>query len=148
MASEQLLANDTPMGRLERMHCVLGSRVLELHEQTTHTYDIIQELDEGLQKAAMAMPAKWWLPPKIPNDDSMAFFAATGQLVNQLFHYNLLNQLHLPFMLRSSTEHRYDYSKITCVHASREVLSRFIEFRTIEGCLCRPVEYVTSCHIF
>lgn len=53
----------------------------------------------------------------------------TRRLVDQMFHYSLLNKLHTPHMLRSSTEHKY--SKIMCVNASRELLSRFIMFRSL-----------------
>lgn len=60
-----------------------------------------------------------------------------------MFHYNLLNQLHLPYMLRSSTEHKYDYSRIICVNASREILSRFIMFRSFNrnAFCCRTVDF-------
>ena len=140
MASDQMLGNDTPMGRLERMHCDLASQILELNESEpgTHYFALTQQLEEGLRRAARNLPSKWWLP------DSTLLFEASGRLFCQLFHYNLLNQLHLPFMLRSSAERKYDYSKITCVNASRDVLQRFLLFRTFdEGKVaCRPLEYV------
>lgn len=53
-----------------------------------------------------------------------------GRLFNQLYHYNLLSQLHLPYMLRVAPERRHEYSRMTCVNAAREVLSRFIMFRS------------------
>lgn len=153
MADDQMLNNDTPMGRLERMHCDLASRILELNDSdaSAHHFAEMQELDEGLQKAARILPPKWWLCPVMTSDDDpLTFFDSMGQLFNQLFHYNLLNQLHLPFMLRSSAEHKHDYSKITCVNASREVLSRFIFFRNLDGgiFICRPLEYVRLCLCF
>ncbi|RDW72219.1 hypothetical protein BP5796_08253 [Coleophoma crateriformis] len=119
IASDQMLSNDTPMGRLERMHCVLASRILELNESDSsrHHFALTQEIDEALRKAARNLSPKWWLPPVMATNDSVAFFDTMGQLFNQLFHYNLLNQLHLPFMLRSSAEHKYNYSKMTSLTA-------------------------------
>ncbi|RDW65976.1 hypothetical protein BP6252_09611 [Coleophoma cylindrospora] len=145
MGTDQMLSNDTPMGRLERMHCVLACRILELNESDSsrHHFALTQEIDEALRKAAKNLPPKWWLPPAMVTNDSVAFFDTVGQLFNQLFHYNLLIQLHLPFMLRSSAENKYNYSKMTCVNVSREVLLRFLMCRSFyEGKFsCRPLDF-------
>jgi hypothetical protein len=72
-------------------------------------------------------------------------FWNTRRLFAQVLHYNLLNQLHLPYMLRSSSaEREYEYSRITCVNASREVLSRFITLRSFNGIAysCRTVDFL------
>jgi hypothetical protein len=63
----------------------------------------------------------------------------------QVLHYNPLNQLHLPHMLRSSSaDRKYEFSRITCVNASREVLSRFIALRSFNGIAysCRTVDFL------
>ncbi|EPE02889.1 c6 zinc finger domain-containing protein [Ophiostoma piceae UAMH 11346] len=130
-----------------------------------------QSIDMALQRASRSMPAQWWLTPSISETsasegDGATNFVRTQQLIDQLFHYHLLTQLHLPYMLRrgsdcqkpyhlargdgectmTSTEpedkrlsglsgsagsvDKYAYSKITCVSASREVLSRFLSLRS------------------
>lgn len=147
MATGTAFRDDTPMGRLERMHCTLASRILERNESDPYANDFIltQNLDLELQKAGRSMPSKWWLMPNLDSvtDDPLALFLDMGRLFNQLYHYNLLNQLHLPYMLRSSLERRYEYSKMTCVNASREMLSRFIMFRgyTRNKFCCRTVDF-------
>jgi hypothetical protein len=134
MASEELLANETPMGRIERIHSVIASRILARNESKSnpHDFTLTQELDIELQKAAKSLPSKWWLIPNLSSvkDDQQALFSNSRRLVDQMFHYNLLNLLHLPHMLRASAKHNYDYSKMMCVNASREMLSRFIMFRS------------------
>ncbi|KAF4614345.1 hypothetical protein G7Y89_g15392 [Cudoniella acicularis] len=149
MASDAMLANDTPMGRLERIHCVIASRILERNELKTNLYnhDLTQTLDVELQRAARSLPGKWWLVPNlaVTTTDSQALFWNTRRLFAQIIHYNLLNQLHLPYMLRSSsTERKYEYSLIACVNASREMLSRFIILRTFNGIAysCRTVDFL------
>lgn len=135
MASDAMLANDTPLGRLERVHCTLASRILERNESnpSSHHLAVTRTLDMELQRAARSLPSKWWLAPNLATAslDSQALFWEMQRLFAQVLHYNLLNQLHLPYMLRSSsTERKYEYSRITCVNASREVLSRFITLRS------------------
>ncbi|PGG99383.1 hypothetical protein GX51_06316 [Blastomyces parvus] len=149
MASEAHLADDYPMGRLERLHCVIMSRILERNDSkfSSHELAVTRAIDLELQKAARSLPSKWWLPPKldIASADLQTLFWDTRRLVAQICHYNLLNQLHLPYMLRaSSAESKYEYSRITSVNASREVLSRYIPLRSFNRIAysCRTVDFL------
>ena len=85
-----------------------------------------------LQKAAKSLPSKWWLPLNLAGavKDQQALFLENRRLIDQMFHYNLLNVLHLPHMLRATAEHKHEYSKMMRVNASREILSRSNMFRT------------------
>ncbi|KAJ5761826.1 uncharacterized protein N7511_005208 [Penicillium nucicola] len=147
MATGTAFNDDTPMGRLERMHCILASRILERNESDpcANDFALTQTLDLELQKAGRSMPSKWWLMPNLDSvtHDPQALFSDMGRLFNQLYHYNLLIQLHLPYMLRSSPERKYEYSKMTYVNASREVLLRFIMFRGYNrnNFCCRTVDF-------
>lgn len=148
MASETLLEEDTAMGRLDRIHCVVMSRILERNHTAPSVSDFVltQEIDQVLQNAARDFPSKWWLTPNLATvaDQPEALFWDMRRLFHQLSHYNLLIQLHLPFMLRSATtEHKYDYSRMTCITAAREILSRFIMFHSFNRIAfsCRTVDY-------
>lgn len=149
MASGPVFLNDTPMGRLERVHCVLSSRILERDASNPSSLDyaVTRSLDVEMQKAARGLPSKWWLAPNLDNGstDSQSLFWDTRRLFAQVLHYNLLNQLHLPYMLRSSSaDRKYEYSRITCVNASREVLSRFITLRSVNRIAysCRTADFL------
>lgn len=147
MASDTMLAKDSASGRLERIHCVIASRILERNESDSVSYDYVwtQELDKELQRAAQSLPNRWWLVPNLGGQmkDSQALFWEMRRLSEQLFHYNLLNQLHLPYMLRDSVERKFEYSRITCVNACREILSRFIMLRRWNQVAfsCRTIDF-------
>lgn len=149
--SDPTFADDLPLGRLERMHCVIVSRILERNDSDPSSYGLAttHAIDLELQEAAKTMPGSWWLQPNLvsaaagPKNDKAVFWDML-RLVTQLFHYNLLNQLHLPFMLRfTPLDRQHDYSHTTCVNASREVLSRFIMFRSFNrvAYCCRAVDF-------
>ncbi|OJJ05784.1 hypothetical protein ASPVEDRAFT_32140 [Aspergillus versicolor CBS 583.65] len=147
MASTAMLETDTAVGRIERLHCAIASRILERNQSDPSPADfaLTQELDTELQRAAGSLPAKWWLTanPAAATDSPEALFWEVRRLFNQSFHYNLINQLHLPYMLRASSEHRYDYSRLMCVNSSREVLTRFTMFRGLDRIAfrCRTVDF-------
>jgi hypothetical protein len=149
MTSETCLANDTPMGRLERTHCVLMSRILERNECRPSSQDLAttREIDLELQKAARGLTSKWWLAPRlnIVSTDLQTLFWDTRRLLAQIFHHNLLIQLHLSYMLRSSSAgSKHGYSRMTCVNASREVLSRYITLRNFNRIAysCRTIDFI------
>jgi hypothetical protein len=145
MASEAALKNDTSMGCLERIHCVVSSRILERNHSalSSHDYSLTTEIDGVLQKAAARLPCKWWLTADLAavKDQPEAMFWEMRRLFHQLYHYDLLVQLHLPYMICSPTNQNYDYSRITCVNAAREVLSRFLMFRNFN-------RFAFSCRTF
>lgn len=155
MASPAALATETPLGRLERMHCVIAGRILERNESdpSLDDYAKTQEIDLELQKLAHILPGKWWLMPNlgktIQSEDAQEVFWEVLRLIDQLVHYNLLNHLHLPYMLKDNQsgpggkDQSYEYSKSTCVTASREILMRFLMFRghnKVVFC-CRTVDF-------
>ncbi|OAA63635.1 Zn(2)-C6 fungal-type DNA-binding domain protein [Niveomyces insectorum RCEF 264] len=142
MVAEAAMAADTPLGRLERRQGMIASRILERNEGGASNHDLAatQAIDAELLKLGKTMPAKFWLPPdfaNIPRESDEEFWE-TARIASQVFFYNLLNQLHLPYLLRFDADGKYDYSKITCVNASREILTRFVAYRTYNK--------RTSCH--
>lgn len=116
-----------PVDRMQRMHCVIADRILNRDDNDlSETF----EIDRKLQQAADEMPTDWWLIPNMLNErngkaDSLR---EAVRFTDQFVHYHLLIRLHLPYMLRSSSDHRYDHSKISAVDASRETLIRFVAF--------------------
>ncbi|PLB51398.1 hypothetical protein P170DRAFT_433405 [Aspergillus steynii IBT 23096] len=147
MASDATPTQLSPAGCLERIHCVIASRILERNETSPESwqYASTQAIEQELQRAARTVPNQWWLMPNLGSQTSnpQALFWEMRQLSEQLCHYNLLNQLHLPYMLRHAVEDRREYSRLICVNASREILSRFIMLRRWNRVAfsCRTIDF-------
>ncbi|KAI6084464.1 hypothetical protein F4821DRAFT_242906 [Hypoxylon rubiginosum] len=143
MGAPSALVNDTPMGRLERRHCVLASRILLRNDTDFNTPDELDTLaiDKELRQLAESMPSKWWLIPNLAYmKDSDDLFWTTVRLTNQVFHYILLSHLHLPYLLLSGD---HEYSRVACVNASRDMLHRYMGFRTFNSVLycCHSMDF-------
>jgi hypothetical protein len=129
-ASEEILKMESPISRLERIHCVISGRIIERNENTVDDgFATTQSIDSYLQKAAKSMPAKWWLTSK-NHDSTPEKLEDLMRVIIQIMHFNLLVVLHLPYMIRISSERRYDYSKIACINNSRELLTRYVKLRS------------------
>ncbi|KAL4958691.1 Zn(II)2Cys6 transcription factor [Aspergillus stella-maris] len=154
MAATNHLDADTPMGRLERLHCVVASRILERNDIRPTSPDDMRKIDRDLQTAADAMPPGWWVVPDsigradLTNSHNQTVDWNILRLLNQLYHYGLVNQLHLPFMLRfndTTQSQLHNYSEAACVNASRGILARYIILRSSNRVAhsCRVVEFLT-----
>ncbi|KAF3809527.1 Dehydrocurvularin biosynthesis regulator [Colletotrichum gloeosporioides] len=134
--------DDHPLGRLEQVHCAVASRIIQRNQIDTHAsmIETTHTLDLEMRMAAAAMPPRWWTLPKFTSLGSKPLTSVTEslRLCGQIFHYFLLVQLHLPFMLRSSPSGAASTSRIACVDASREILSRFVTIRSAIGVCSIP----------
>ncbi|KAK4656677.1 hypothetical protein QC762_206360 [Podospora pseudocomata] len=147
-----LPGDDAPVNKLERLQMGVAARILERNESdpSFHEYASTKALDLELQKMAGELPGRWWLPPSLigAGNDVREMLGRMWQLMRQVFHYNLLNQLHLPYMLLRSSKQSLDpsnssYSRDVCVTASRELLTRFVLFRAQDNVAfcCRAVDF-------
>ncbi|KAK2758082.1 C6 zinc finger domain-containing protein [Colletotrichum kahawae] len=134
--------DDHPLGRLEQVHCAVASRIIQRNQKDTHTsmFETTHTLDLEMRMAAAGMPPRWWTLPKFTSLGNKPLTSVTEslRLCGQIFHYFLLVQLHLPFMLRSSPSGAASTSRIACVDASREILSRFVTIRSAIGVCSIP----------
>lgn len=142
-ASQKALERCTSVERMERIHCVVGGCILQRNDTDMHNRPMTQEIDKLLQDASACMPPQWWLLPDLSSNTADQV-QETNRLMHQLPHYFLLVQLHLPYLLHSSSDREYDYNKIAVVNASREILLRFVAFHNGPSiCLyCRGIDFL------
>ncbi|KAK3373867.1 hypothetical protein B0T24DRAFT_527867 [Lasiosphaeria ovina] len=148
--SLEALEGCIPMERLERMESIAGGLILQRNSgPNIHDLAATREIDRLLQEAAAQMPAQWWLAPNVSDiigKGNKENFGETLRIMNQFTHYHLLAQLHLPYLLLQTApgDQNYDYSKMTAVMASREILSRFVAFRGSDAvtAYCRGIDFL------
>jgi hypothetical protein len=147
---------ETPSRKLERAHTLVARRIIDRnrHEPSLRDLDTTRELDRELLNAAKALPEKFWLPPNFNNlqPNTREAFWEMARLCDQTHHYNLVcvpkllehddkhmltskrqysHLLHLPYLLQNDQASDYHvYAAITCVNASREILSRCNSYRS------------------
>ncbi|KAL6363260.1 hypothetical protein LRP88_02670 [Fusarium phalaenopsidis] len=146
---EDLALDDCPMGYLERIHCIIMSRITASRgnkSDSTASVDL-QVIDLSLEKATRCMPPGWWqLPLKSPDDGEA--LEDVLRIMFHITHFSLLIYLRLPHMLLDG-ENTQNYNKSTCVNASRELLSRYIRFRCMDSIAfcCTSIDFsaFTAC---
>jgi hypothetical protein len=80
------------------------------------------------------MPRNWWeIPTTVIDGRTKEGAAQFEQIMCQIWHFELETLVHLPFMLRAATDRRYDYSRISCLKASRGLIRRWMFMRAGYG---------------
>jgi hypothetical protein len=135
-ASPATMRNLDVEQRAERELCILASRILDRNECDVEVWSVTESIDKSSQDLASSLPTEWWLTPTLLHNDSPRDkFLSTRRLIHQVFHFNVVNQTHLPFIFRSETSPttpsvntptNFDYSKTLCWTSSREVLNRYL----------------------
>ncbi|KAJ5131623.1 hypothetical protein N7448_005781 [Penicillium atrosanguineum] len=96
----------------------------------THSFSTTQRIGEQLDSLAEQMLSVWWEVPssilKIRTKEASVQFE---RVMCQIWHFELATLLHLPFMLRAATDRRYEFSHISCLNASRNLIKRWIAIR-------------------
>ena len=96
----------------------------------THVFSTTQEIDEKLGSLAKRMPQTWWeMPTSLIDGRTEEAASDLERILCQIWHFELETLVHLPFMLRAATDRRYDYSRISCLSASRNLIGRWMLIR-------------------
>ncbi|KAF1940291.1 hypothetical protein EJ02DRAFT_467453 [Clathrospora elynae] len=144
-------ADDYPLPANADAHLVHRSKinailreVAELdREISPQAYSTALALDERMESSMREMPKEFWEVPNIPSTArSPESYAVLERLMVQMWHFETKIFIHLPYLLRASQDSRYEFSKVTALQASRNVLMRWFALRnaSITQACCRSAE--------
>jgi hypothetical protein len=129
----------------KQLAMIAGLIVERNQAEPTHAFSTTQSIDEKLDTLAKQMPSSWWeLPPlstKFVRNDHMADLF--DRALVHILHYELESLVHLPYMLRAAVDRRYDYSRLSCLNASRKLVQSWIFLReqSKSSFCCKMIEF-------
>lgn len=103
------------------------------------------EVDQIMDKLASDLPQDYWtIPPSSTIDSAKTLVEWQVQVLTQLCFHQVRVYLHMPFMLQSATNSRYDYSRRACLDGAREMLRLYHTLRTggFSVYQCKVVDFV------
>lgn len=144
-------ADDYPLTEDADLHAVHRSKINAISRQiaeldrevSPQAYATALSLDEKLESIMRELPKDFWEVPNIPSTArSPESFATLERLMVQMWHFEMKVFIHLPYLLRAHQEGRYDFSKVTALQASRNMLMRWFALRNagITQACCRFAE--------
>lgn len=129
---EGLLDGEKNNGSLDPQHfatrlgMITGQIITRNQDPNQMTVAMTMKIDQDLEDTRKILSSEWWntMPgPEVGVGDVFDTFVAKS------FFHNVRMLLHLPFMLKSNTDRRYEYSRIAALESSREMIATYHQLR-------------------
>ena len=104
---------------LQDLGIVMGHIIDRDQDPGRKTYSATLNIEEQLEECQSIMPAQWWgfMPdPTTPTDAIRGMFAA------KMRFFTVQRLLHLPFLLKASSDRRFEASRLSTLKSSREII--------------------------
>ena len=100
-------------------------------------------IDQDLEELAHTQPSTWW---KLcgAKEAGISLEQHFDRRAAQFFHHHIRSLLHMPFMLKSSADKRYQYSHTAALESSREMIKIYESLRTetyVSPFICKLVDF-------
>ncbi|KAI4183802.1 MAG: hypothetical protein L6R41_005181 [Letrouitia leprolyta] len=125
---ESMLVGEKNDGSLDpqrfavRLSIITGQIITRNQDPDKMTVAMTMKIDQDLEDTRKILSSEWWnsVPgPECGVGDVFDTFVAKS------FYHNVRMLLHLPFMLKASTDRRYEYSRIAALESSREMIATY-----------------------
>ncbi|KAJ6036822.1 hypothetical protein N7540_001101 [Penicillium herquei] len=140
----QRVPSETPSYSMDLL-CRLAGSIIERNQKFTTVTPLMARMTQTIDSELMSVD-----PPEIGEEagiptsgKSLQRASEYDKLMTRLWYYQLLAWLHLPLLLESGTHRRYDYSRQSCLEASRQMIRCYISIRqlTAESFCCKSLDF-------
>lgn len=113
-----------------KMGIIAGHIVNRNHNLDDTPFLETMKIDQELEDARNSMSPEWWDALPAPH---MSTRSIRDMFVAKMIFHNNRKLLHLPFMLKSFKDRRYELSKINALESSREMIKYYQIFRSSQS---------------
>ncbi|KAL8740900.1 MAG: hypothetical protein Q9190_006439 [Brigantiaea leucoxantha] len=111
---------------MPRLAKITGQIIERNQNSESMTVATTLRIDQDLEDLKGRITRGWWETVPIPGT---SFENLYDLFVTKMFYHTLRMYLHLPFMLKSATDRRYDFSRIAALESSREMITYYHHLR-------------------
>jgi hypothetical protein len=102
---------------------VIAGHINERNQNNqTATYAVTLTIDQEIEQCKNRIPADWWNSISYPSTPRTAIY---GLCMLKVEYYTCQKMLHLPYMLKSSLDNGYEYSRLRALDACREIIKAY-----------------------
>ena len=124
-------AQDTREHYFYRLSNIMG-HIIDRNQQlpSNNMLMLTYKIDAELLELAESMTDDWW---KSDFETSTVSNFLYSHLLPQFCHHQARSLLHLPFMLKATTDRRFEYSRNAALESAREMVVRYRVIRPAQG---------------
>ncbi|KOC07637.1 hypothetical protein AFLA70_153g002191 [Aspergillus flavus AF70] len=137
--------NETPSSSPMDLLCRIAGSIIERNQKFSKITPSMVRMTQTIDAELMSTDPLSVVedPTILPPGKSLERAQAYAKLMTRLWHYQLIAWLHLPLLLESGTERRYDYSRQSCLEASRHMITCYTSIRhlTANSFCCKSLDF-------
>lgn len=133
---------DTSEQYIFRLADVVG-HIIDRNQQlpSNNMLPLTFKIEAEMMELSASRTSSWWESglQLCDKEDQMS-----SRLLPQFWHHQARTLLHLPFMLKATTDRRYEYNKIATLESAREMIARYRIIRPVQGfgsLVCRMIDF-------
>ncbi|KAI9695774.1 MAG: hypothetical protein M1820_008446 [Bogoriella megaspora] len=148
----------TPATKFRRISATLAGKVVDRNQGvSSQSYSTALDLDQELDNLAARMDPSWWdLTKEAPPDDEYSLGVLYEAKMAQITFFEIRLYLHLPYMLKTASNPRYEFSRNACFEAAKKSLQTYHSLHNTSSRIfrrsydCRVVDFIgfTSAVVF
>lgn len=111
------------------------------HLPSNNMLPLTFKIEAEMMELAASMPSKWW-------ESGLQHGPMASQVYShflpQFWHHQARTLLHLPFMLKATTDRIFEYNKIATLDSTREMIACYHVFRPLQGfgsLVCKVIDF-------
>ncbi len=128
---------------LTRMTTIVAKIADRNQNPSNMPFSATLRIDQDLEELAQSQPTEWWQLSSA-SEAGLSIEEHFDRRSAQFFHHQVRALLHMPFMLKSSADKRYQYSHTAALESSREMIKYYESLRA-ETCvgpfICKLIDF-------
>lgn len=121
------------------------AKISDRNQDTTNmSFSATLRIDQELEELAQTQPASWWRLSSA-HDAGLSVEDHFDRRGAQFYHHQVRALLHMPFMLKSSVDKRYQYSHNAALESSREMIKCYEALRAetyVGPFICKLIDFL------
>jgi len=130
--------------RVTHQMCIIAGAVIERDQSyRTANYSTTVQIDQDLERCRNLIPEDWWEP-----SPSLSLEDLYYRQYIKLQYFTISKYVHLPYMLKSTTERKFEHSRMSAVEASRGIILSYQTLRNssaTELVMCELMDFEAFC---
>ncbi len=117
------------------------AKVVDRNQNPTLDFSLTLRLDQEMDDLAQSVPKDWW---GMTDASAPSIEEHFDRLLSQFYFHLVRKLLHLPFMLKSSADKRYQYSYTAALDSSRDMIRFYGALRgsdTVGPFICKLIDF-------
>lgn len=142
LSARGIQVHDSSEHYLFRLANVVG-HIIDRNQQlpSNNMLPLTFKIEAEMMELAASMTENWWESGSAPSNTAHEI---CSQFLPQFWHHQARTLLHLPFMLKATTDRRFEYNKVAALESAREMIARYRIIRPIQGFgfhVCQVIDF-------